>query len=129
MQPWKPDKPVPGVAQGGIQAGRYAADAIVARLNGEPQEPFRFRDLGDVAVIGRLSGVTSIPWLGPFGRTGGFIAWLLWLGIHIVNLAGFSNRLIVLIRWAWSFVTHGRGSRLITGEPLVPEIQEPEPPA
>ena len=129
VQPWKPDKPVPGVAQGGIQAGRYAADAIVARLNGEPQEPFRFRDLGDVAVIGRLSGVTSIPWLGPFGRTGGFIAWLLWLGIHIVNLAGFSNRLIVLIRWAWSFVTHGRGSRLITGEPLVPEIQEPEPPA
>ena len=129
VQPWKPDKPVPGVAQGGIQAGRYAADAIVARLNGEPQEPFRFRDLGDVAVIGRLSGVTSIPWLGPFGRTGGFIAWLLWLGIHIVNLAGFSNRLIVLIRWAWSFVTHGRGSRLITGQPLVPDIQEPEPPA
>src|SRR5206468_6477904 len=62
VQPWKPDKPVPGVAQGGIQAGRYAADAIVARLNGEPQEPFRFRDLGDVAVTGRLSGVTSIPW-------------------------------------------------------------------
>ena len=129
VQPWKPDKPVPGVAQGGIQGGRYAANAIVARLDGEPLKPFRFRDLGDVAVIGRLSGVTNIPWLGPFGRTGGFIAWLMWLGIHIVNLAGFSNRLIVLIRWAWSFATHGRGSRLITGEPLVPEIQEPEPPA
>ena len=126
---WKPDRPVPGVAQGGIQGGRYAANAIVARLDGEKPKPFRFRDLGDVAVIGRLSGVTNIPWLGPFGRTGGFIAWLIWLGIHIVNLAGFSNRLIVLIRWAWSFVTHGRGSRLITGEPLVPEIQEPEPPA
>jgi NADH dehydrogenase len=129
VQPWKPDRPVPGVAQGGIQGGRYAASAITARLDGEPPKPFRFRDLGDVAVIGRLSGVTNIPWLGPFGRTGGFIAWLIWLGIHIVNLAGFSNRLIVLIRWAWSFVTHGRGSRLITGEPLVPEIQEPEPPA
>ena len=129
VQPWKQDKPVPGVAQGGIQGGRYAANAIVARLDGKPQKPFRFRDLGDVAVIGRLSGVTNIPWLGPFGRTGGFIAWLMWLGIHIVNLAGFSNRLIVLIRWAWSFATHGRGSRLITGEPLVPEIQEPEPPA
>jgi len=129
VQPWKPDRAVPGVAQGGIQGGRYAARAIVRRLDGEPDEPFRFRDLGDVAVIGRLSGVTNIPWLGPFGRTGGFIAWLIWLGIHIVNLAGFHNRLIVLIRWAWSFVTHGRGSRLITGEPLVPEIQEPEPPA
>ena len=129
VQPWKPDRPVPGVAQGGIQGGRYAANAVVARLNGETPKPFRFRDLGDVAVIGRLSGVTNIPWLGPFGQTGGFIAWLLWLGIHIVNLAGFSNRLIVLIRWAWSFVTHGRGSRLITGEPLVPDIEEPEPPA
>ena len=130
VQPWKHDQPVPGVAQGGIQAGRYAARAILARLDGsDPIGPFRFRNLGDVAVIGRLSGVTNIPWLGPFGRTGGFIAWLMWLGIHIVNLAGFQNRLIVLIRWAWSFVTHGRGSRLITGEPLVPEIEEPEPPA
>ena len=129
VQPWKPDQSVPGVAQGGIQGGRYAARAIIARLDGTVIGPFRFRNLGDVAVIGRLSGVTNIPWLGPFGRTGGFIAWLMWLGIHIVNLAGFHNRLIVLIRWAWSFVTHGRGSRLITGEPLVPEIEEPEPPA
>jgi NADH:ubiquinone reductase (H+-translocating) len=129
VQPWKPDQAVPGVAQGGIQGGRYAARTILARLDGEAIGPFKFRNLGDVAVIGRLSGVTNIPWLGPFGRTGGFIAWLMWLGIHIVNLAGFHNRLIVLIRWAWSFVTHGRGSRLITGEPLVPEIQEPEPPA
>jgi NADH:quinone reductase (non-electrogenic) len=129
VQPWKPDRPVPGVAQGGIQGGRYAARAILARLDGRTIDPFRFRDLGDVAVIGRLSGVTNIPWLGPFGRTGGFVAWLIWLGIHIVNLAGFHNRVIVLIRWAWSFVTHGRGSRLITGEPLVPDIEEPEPPA
>jgi NADH:ubiquinone reductase (H+-translocating) len=129
VQPWKPDRPVPGVAQGGIQAGRYVARAIIRRLDGVPDEPFRFRDLGDVAVIGRLSGVTNIPWLGPLGRTGGFVAWLIWLGIHIVNLAGFHNRVIVLIRWAWSFVTHGRGSRLITGEPLIPEIREPEPPA
>ena len=130
VQPWKPDQPVPGVAQGGIQGGRYAARVIRRRLDGgEPIGPFAFRNLGDVAVIGRLSGVTNIPWLGPFGRTGGFIAWLMWLGIHLVNLAGFHNRLIVLIRWAWSFVTHGRGSRLITGEPLLPEIKEPEPPA
>jgi NADH dehydrogenase len=129
VQPWQPDRPVPGVAQGGIQAGRYAASVIVARLDGTTPKPFRFRDLGDVAVIGRLSGVTNIPWLGPFGRTGGLLAWLLWLGIHISYLIGFANRLVVLTRWAWSFGTHGRGSRLITGQPLLPDIEEPEPPA
>jgi NADH dehydrogenase len=129
IQPWKRDQPVPGVAQGGIQGGKYAAKAILDRLDGRSAKPFRFSNRGDVAVIGRLSGVTNIPWLGPFGRTGGLLAWLLWLGIHISYLIGFANRLVVLTRWAWSFVTHGRGSRLITGEPLLPEIQEPEPPA
>ena len=84
---------------------------------------------GDVAVIGRLAGVTDIPWLGPFGRQGGFIAWALWLRIHIVYLIGFANRVVVVTRWAWTFFTHGRGSRLITGEPLLPPIEEPEPPA
>jgi NADH dehydrogenase len=66
--------------------------------------------------------------MGPLGRQGGFTAWLLWLGIHIAYLIGFSNRLIVLVRWAWSFLTHGRATRLITGGPLLPPIQEPEPP-
>ncbi|HEX3264195.1 MAG TPA: FAD-dependent oxidoreductase, partial [Candidatus Limnocylindrales bacterium] len=129
IQPWKPDKAVPGVAQGGIQGGRYAAAAILARLDGETPKPFRFSNRGEVAVIGRLSGVTDIPWLGPFGRTGGFLAWLLWLGIHISYLIGFANRLVVLTKWGWSFLTHGRGSRLITGQPLLPDIEEPEPPA
>jgi NADH dehydrogenase len=129
VQPWKKDRPVPGVAQGGIQGGRYAARTIRRRLAGEPTPPFRFQDRGDVAVIGRLSGVTNIGWLGPFGRQGGFIAWLLWLGIHIFYLIGFANRIVVVVRWAWSFFTHGRGSRLITGRPLLPPIEEPEPPA
>lgn len=129
IQPWKPDRPVPGVAQGGIQGGRYAAKAILARLEGRSIEPFRYSNRGDVAVIGRLSGVTDIPWLGPFGQAGGFVAWLLWLGIHITFLIGFANRLVVMTRWASSFFTHGRGSRLITGQPLLPDIQEPEPPA
>ena len=66
--------------------------------------------------------------MGPFGRQGGFTAWALWLGIHIFYLIGFSNRLVVLIRWAWSFLTRGRGTRLITGRPLLPEIEKPEPP-
>ena len=129
IQPWKPDRPVPGVAQGGIQGGTYAAAAILTRLDGGTPKPFRFSNRGEVAVIGRLSGVTDIPWLGPFGRTGGFLAWLLWLGIHISYLIGFTNRLVVLTKWGWSFLTHGRGSRLITGQPLLPDIEEPEPPA
>jgi NADH:quinone reductase (non-electrogenic) len=129
VQPWKPNKPVPGVAQGAIQPGRFVGKTILRRLRGEATPPFRFKDLGDVAVIGRLSGVTNIPWLGPFGKTGGFLAWMLWLLIHISYLIGFANRLVVIVRWAWSFFTHGRSSRLITGQPLLPPIEKPEPPA
>lgn len=130
IQPGGPNGgPVPGVAQGAIQPGRYVARVLKGRLEGRRLGPFRYRNLGDVAVIGRLSGVTNIPWLGPFGRAGGFLAWALWLGIHIVYLIGFANRILVITRWAWSFLTHGRGSRLITGQPLVPDIEEPEPPA
>jgi NADH dehydrogenase len=121
--------PVPGVAQGGIQTGHYAATLLKARLTGEATLPFHYQNRGDVAVIGRLSGVTNIPWLGRFGRQSGFFAWALWLGIHIVYLIGFTNRAIVLLRWMWSFFTMGRGSRLITGTPLTPEIEKPESPA
>ena len=127
--PWKKDRPVPGVAQGGIQAGRHAGRTIRRRLSGEATPPFRYSNKGDVAVIGRLAGVTDIPWLGPFGRQSGFFAWFLWLAIHIVYLIGFANRVVVTVRWAWSFLTHGRGSRLITGTPLLPPIADPEPPA
>lgn len=128
VQPWKQGRPVPGVAQGAIQSGTYVAKAIRRRVLGRPHDLFVYRDKGDVAVIGRLAGVTNIGWLGPFGRQGGFIAWALWLGIHIAYLIGYANRLVVLIRWAWSFLTHGRGTRLITGATLLPPIEEPEPP-
>jgi len=129
VQPWKKDRPVPGVAQGAIQPGQYVGRAIRRRLSGEPVSPFRFKDKGDVAVIGRLAGVTNIGWLGRFGRQGGFTAWLMWLVIHIFYLIGFANRIVVVIRWAWSFFTSGRGTRLITGSPLLPPIEEPAPPA
>ncbi|MGH2467029.1 MAG: NAD(P)/FAD-dependent oxidoreductase [Candidatus Limnocylindrales bacterium] len=121
--PWRPAKPVPGVAPAAIQEGRYAARAIKARAHGQPVPPFHYTDKGDVAVIGRLAGVCDIRWLGPIGRQSGFPAWLLWLGIHLSYLIGFSNRAVVLTRWAWSFVTHGRGSRLITGAPRLPSIE------
>lgn len=128
VQPWKKDRPVPGVAQGAIQTGQYVGKAIRRRLSGEPVAPFRFTDKGDVAVIGRLAGVTNIGWLGPFGKQSGFTAWLMWLVIHIFYLIGFANRIVVVVRWAWSFFTAGRGTRLITGSPLLPPIEEPAAP-
>ena len=97
VEPWKPDRPTPGVAQGAIQGGAYAATVDPPPA---PRPAVRSRssysDHGDVAVIGRLAGVTNIPWLGPFGRQGGFTAWVLWLGIHIFYLIGFANRIVVL---------------------------------
>jgi NADH dehydrogenase len=128
VQPWKPERATPGVAQGAMQGGNHAARTIRRRLLGRPTEPYRYSNHGDVAVIGRLAGVTDIPWLGPLGKQGGLTAWLLWLGIHIAYLIGFANRIVVVTRWAFSFMTHGRGTRLITGSPLLPEIEEPEPP-
>ncbi len=119
-------KLVPGVAPAAIQEGKYAAAAIKARVRGERPKPFHYRDRGDVAVIGRLSGVADIRWLRRLGRMSGFLAWAMWLTIHIVYLIGFANRLVVTIRWAWSFLTHGRGTRLITGEPHLPPIKRPE---
>jgi len=129
VEPWRPDRPTPGVAQGAIQGGSHAARQVRRRLRGLPTLPFQYSNHGDVAVIGRLAGVTDIPWMGPFGKQGGFFAWALWLLIHITYLIGFANRVVVVTRWGWSFFTHGRGSRLITGEPLLPPIEEPEPPA
>jgi NADH dehydrogenase len=129
VQPWKEGRPVPGVAQGAIQAGKHAAKLVRARLDGKPTTPYRYLDKGDVAVIGRLHGVTNIAWMGPLGRQGGVVAWLMWLVIHIFYLIGFANRVVVMVRWAWSFFTSGRGTRLITGYPLLPPIEEPAPPA
>jgi NADH dehydrogenase len=98
---------------------------VLRRLRGEPVPAFRYSNRGDMAVIGRLAGVTDIPWLGPFGRLGGFPAWVMWLTIHIVYLIGFANRIVVSVRWAWSFLTRGRSTRLITGSPLIPPIVAP----
>jgi len=124
---WNDDQQVPGVAQGAIQSGKYVGRVIRTRLLGQPITPFAYSNRGDVAIIGRLKGVTNIPWLGRLGRASGFPAWVLWLSIHIVYLIGFANRIVVVTRWAFSFLTYGRGSRLITGQPLLPEIAEPQP--
>jgi NADH dehydrogenase len=104
---------VPGVAQGGIQGGRFAARAITARLAGEPVPAFGYRDLGELATIGRLRAVADFRVV----RVSGFVAWFAWLAVHIFWLIGLQNRALVMLRWMWSFLTRGRGSRLITGQP------------
>jgi len=102
---------VPDVAQKGIQAGRHAARAIAERLRDRPSPPFRYRDIGDLAMVGRFRVVARLPLLALTG----FVAWLLWLGVHLYYLNGIQTRLVVSMRWAWSLFTSGRGSRLITG--------------
>jgi NADH dehydrogenase len=103
---------VPGVAPAAMQQGRYAARAVQRRLKGEAPTPFRYRDKGTLAVIGRASAVAQF---GHKLRFHGLLAWLLWLFVHLMYLVGFQNRLVVFIRWAFNYVTYNRGARLITG--------------
>ncbi|MET0818284.1 MAG: NAD(P)/FAD-dependent oxidoreductase, partial [Solirubrobacteraceae bacterium] len=105
--------PLPGVAPVAMQQGRHVAKAIRARLAGRPAPAFRYRDKGNLATIGRARAVADLHGL----HLSGFVAWVTWLVVHLWYLIGFQNRLIVVIRWAFSFVSHGRGARLITGEP------------
>jgi NADH dehydrogenase len=109
-------RPLPGVAQVAMQGGAHAAKNVLRAIRGEPLQPFRYRNYGSVAVIGRGSAVVDI---GPI-RASGFFAWVFWLFLHIFWLIGFRNRITVLIEWAWSYVTLQRGVRLITGERLWP---------
>jgi NADH dehydrogenase len=103
---------LPGVAPVAMQQGRYAAEVVRARLAGRDTPPFRYRDKGNLATIGRAAAVADIKGL----RLSGFIAWITWLVVHLWYLVGFQNRLLVFIRWSFSFATRGRGARLITGE-------------
>jgi NADH dehydrogenase len=105
-------KPVPGVAQGAIQSGRAAARNILHTIRQEPRRAFRYRNKGDMATIGRHKALADF---GNGVHVAGYIAWWLWLFIHILYLAGFRNRLSVLLEWSYSYFTYGRGARLITG--------------
>ena len=112
-------QPLPGVAPVAMQQGRYVARLIRRIVAGEAREPFVYVDKGNLATIGRADAVAAI------GRVQlhGLIAWMLWLVVHILYLVGFRNRVIVLVNWAWAYVTMSRGARLITGD-IEPE---PEP--
>ena len=101
--------PLPGVAPVAMQQGRYAGRAIRDRLAGRTPKPFRYRDKGNLATIGRSKAVADVKGL----RVAGFFAWVLWLVVHLFYLIGFQNRLLVILRWTISFLTRGRGARLI----------------
>lgn len=105
-------EPVPGIAPAAIQQGRYAARAILRSLDGKPSEPFRYRDKGIMATIGRAAAVAQIGKL----HLSGLAAWLMWLCVHIFFLIGFRNRFLVISEWAWAYLTWTRGARLITGD-------------
>jgi NADH dehydrogenase len=112
---------LPGVAPVAMQQGRYAAKLIRARLRGEHVGPFRYRDKGNLATIGRARAVADLHVV----RLSGLPAWVAWLVVHLWYLIGFQNRLLVLIRWAFSFFTRGRGARLISQVPEGAEVAQP----
>src|SRR5262249_766046 len=115
-------RPVPGMASAAIQEGRLAARNIVRTVRGQPRRPFRYRDKGVLATIGRAAAVVE------FGRFAfdGFFAWLAWLFVHLYYLIGFRNRVLVITQWAWVYLRFERGARLITGDPE-PLIQRGAP--
>jgi NADH dehydrogenase len=104
-------RPVPGVAPAAIQEARHAAGNVLRSIRGEPLRPFRYRDKGSLATIGRAAAVADLGRV----KLSGWVAWVAWLFIHILFLIGFRNRFVVLFSWAWSYLTYDRGARLITG--------------
>jgi len=105
-------KPLPGIAPVAQQAGRYVAQVIGSRLTGKSLRQFRYRDRGSMAIVGRA---TAIADLGSV-HLAGFIAWLAWLFVHLVQLVEFENRVLVLVQWGWFYFRRSRAARLITGD-------------
>jgi NADH dehydrogenase len=118
-------KMLPGVAPVAIQQGDWVADTIARDLEKQPRRNFHYHDKGSLATIGRAAAVAQI---GKF-EISGYFAWLAWLFIHILFLIGFRNRMIVMIQWAWSYLTYERGARLITGSDQLPGWVDHEHPA
>ena len=108
----KQGKPLPGVAPVAIQQGQYTARVVSDRIKGRATPPFAYHDYGTMATIGRSSAVAQ---LGGWKFTG-FVAWCLWLFIHLLQLVKYESRVLILIQWAWNYLTFSRSTRLITGE-------------
>ena len=119
-------QPLPGVAPVAIQQGRFVAKLITARVRGRKLPMFHYRNLGNLATIGRSAAVAE------FGKlhVSGFLAWVMWLVIHLMNLVSFRNRLLVLVQWGWNYFTFDRSARLITntGTDGDPPGFQPSPP-
>ncbi len=115
------EKPLPGTAPVAMQQGRYAARLIERRLQGRPLRPFRYKNRGQLAVIGRNAAVADFNWL----RVAGYPAWLTWLFVHIWYLIEFDNKVLVMVQWAFDYLTRKRGARLITGESPHPLVKDP----
>lgn len=105
-------RPLPGVAQVAMQMGAHAVANILRAIEHQPLRPFRYHDLGNMATIGRASAVADFGWL----HLKGYVAWLAWLFVHILNLIGFRNRLVVFVQWAWAYFSYQRAIRLITSQ-------------
>ncbi len=111
-------QPVPGVAQGAIQQGRYVAKLLKRRAAGKTSKPFRYFDLGSMAVIGRNKAVGDLGVI----KVSGVSAWFLWVAVHIWALIDPEQRLNVMLHWVWKYFTHKTGARLVTGDP--PDTRE-----
>jgi NADH dehydrogenase len=106
-------EPLPGLAPVAKQQGQYVGELIARHFRGEPAPaPFRYRDEGALATIGRHSAIADLGWL----KLTGWAAWVLWGIVHIFFLIGFRNRMAVFLNWIWAWLTYGRGARLITGD-------------
>jgi NADH dehydrogenase len=105
-------KQIPGVAPAAMQQGRYAAGLIAKRLRGEVSQPFHYRDKGSLATIGRNHAVAEIGKV----HLSGYVAWLIWIFVHLLYIVEFENRMLIAFQWAYDYFTYNRGARLITGK-------------
>ena len=95
-----------------VKTPRTAAELVIARLRNEKTKPFQYHDKGSLATIGRNQAVAEI---GPF-KFSGYLAWIVWLFVHILYIVEFENRVLIVFQWAYDYFTHNRGARLITGQ-------------
>jgi NADH dehydrogenase len=112
---------VPGMAPGAIQEGRHAAANVLATIAGRPRRAFRYHDRGLLATIGRSAAVAEV-----FGlKLSGFLAWVVWLFVHVLWLIGFRNRVVVMFEWAWAYLTYQRSARVILERPVAGAADAP----
>ena len=112
MEQQENGEPVPGVSPAAMQMGTHAANNILAELRGKPREKFTYWDKGTMATIGRSKAIAKAAGM----QFKGFVAWLMWLFLHVFFLIGFRNRMSVMASWFWAYLTRERSARLITGD-------------